>query len=189
MTVHKLVIWPNSKLRKQSEEVTEFDAKLRQLVIDLHETMRRFDGVGTLPDATGLAAPQIGVHKRIFVYKLDGEQTCMINPKILEKEGEELQSEGCLSFPSIFVTIKRATKIFVEFQDVDGNVNRIKTDGFTARCIQHEFDHLNGITLADNLSRIKKDVLARKMKKAQKRVTATQKRLDKLSQESIFTEM
>lgn len=177
--IHKVVIYPDPKLVKPCEEVQEFDTKLRQLVIDLHQTMQHFDE-GNGPDAAGLAAPQIGVMKRVLVYKLDGEPTCMINPKILEKSNEtSIEPEGCLSFPGVYISIKRYKEILVEFQDVDGRVNQLKANGFTARCIQHEIDHLDGKTYIQEMSKVKKDIITRKMKKAQKNVQQLQRRIRK----------
>jgi len=140
------------------------------------------------PDAVGLAAPQIGVMQRVFVYKLDGEPTCMINPKILDASPEfTIEPEGCLSFPGVYVRVKRSREILVEFQDVFGNKNQLKTEGFTARCIQHEIDHLDGTTFLHALSKIKRDIVTGKMKKAKKRVKFVQKRLDQLNEGSLFT--
>ena len=182
--MHKeVIVWPDNRLRKKAEEVTEFDEKLVQLVVDLHTTMEKFNSKPHMPDAAGLAAPQLGVFKRVFVYKLDGQPTCMINPVILEKEGEQYEPEGCLSFPGVFVKVNRPNKITVEFQDVDGNKNQLKTDGFVSRCIQHEIDHLNGVTFLHALSQIKRDLVTRKMKKVKKRFDEQRKQYEKWARE------
>lgn len=176
--IKEVLIWPNSKLRKKAREVTEFDEKLTQLVIDLHQTMAKFNNKPHLPDAAGLAAPQIGVPLRVFVYKLGKDPTCMINPVIIEQEGEQYEPEGCLSFPGVFIKVKRADKILVEFQDVDGNKNQLKTDGFISRCIQHEIDHLDGTTYLHALSQLKRDLVTRKMKKIKKRLEQQEKQFN-----------
>jgi peptide deformylase len=177
MSAKQIVVWPDRPLQRRCAPVIKFDDKLRQLVIDMQATMAAHDGKDNMPDAAGLAAPQIGVMKRVFVYKLDKGVSTMINPVILEKEGVDSQAEGCLSFPGIYITVKRAKKILVEFQDVDGKTNQMRTEGFTARCIQHEIDHLDGITFIHALSSLQRDVMTRKMKKARKKVERAQKKL------------
>lgn len=166
--IRDIVVWPDRRLLRPCEEVTEFNAKLTQDIIDLHQTMHRFNADNNLPDAAGLSAPQVGIMKRFFVYKMEDGESCMINPVILEQEDEQYEAEGCLSFPGVFIKVKRADKILVEFQDVDGKKNRLRTDGFLARVIQHEIDHLNGTTYLKALSQIKRDLVTRKMKKAKK---------------------
>lgn len=170
MTVQKVLIWPDKRLIRPSEPVIKFDERLVQLVIDLHHTMMEFDKNPNFPDAAGLAAPQIGIHKQVFVYRLDGKETCMINPVILEEEGKQSEQEGCLSFPGVFVRVPRTDKILVEFQDVDGNKNRLRTDGFLSRVVQHELDHLKGQVFIAGLSQVKRDLVTRKMKKVGKRI-------------------
>lgn len=174
----EILIWPTNKLRKKSEPVIVFNEKLTQLIINLHQTMSEMSSKPHLPDAVGLAAPQIGVFKRVFVYKLGQDATCMINPVIIKKEGEQYESEGCMSFPGVYIKVKRADKITVEFQDVDGNVSHLKTDGFTSRCIQHEIDHLDGITFLHVLSKIKRDHVTGKMKKLKKRFEIQKKQFN-----------
>jgi len=181
--LRKILVWPNNGLVKKSEPVTVFDEKLTQLVIDLHQTMSEYDNKPHMPDAAGLSAPQIGVYKQVFVYKMDNNPTCMINPVILEREGEQDESEGCLSFPGVYVKVVRANKILVEFQDVDGNKNQLKTDGFTSRVIQHEIDHFDGVTFLKDLSQTKRDMVTRKLKKAQKRVDIQRKQFDEWKQQ------
>lgn len=180
--IKKVLIWPDPALRKHSKEVTEFDEKLTQLIIDLHQTMKEYDNKPHLPDCAGLAAPQIGVHKRVFVYKMKGAGTCMINPVILEQEGEQYESEGCLSFPGVFIKVHRANRILVEFQDVDGNKNRLRTDGFISRVIQHECQHLDGVTYLYTLPQVKRDLITRKLKKVQKRVEKQKRQFDEWKQ-------
>lgn len=173
--IKPILKWPDNRLRKKCQEVTVFDEKLTQLVIDLQQTMTQYPKKINLPEAAGLAAPQIGVFKRVFVYIMNGKPTCMINPVILEKEGEQEESEGCLSFPGVYIRVKRADKILVEFQDVDGKKNCLKTDGFIARCIQHEIDHLDGKTYLHALSKVKRDFVTGKMKKLKKKTVLQEK--------------
>lgn len=177
--IREILKWPDNRLRKKCTEVTVFDEKLNQLIIDLHQTMGSTNKQVNMPDAAGLSAPQIGVFQRVFVYELEGKPTCMINPVILEQEGEQYYSEGCLSFPGVYIKVKRAHKILVEFQDVDGNKNRLKTDGFIARIIQHEIDHLNGQTYLKELSKVKRDLITRKMKKIKKKTERMKKEYEK----------
>jgi peptide deformylase len=165
-----LLIWPDPKLNKICDSVTEFDSKLTQLVVDITQAMQKHDGAG-------LAANQVGILKRIIVYRAENAEGYMINPEILASEGETYEAEQCLSFPGVFIKVKRAAKIEVKFQDDEGTEKVAQMDGFLAKVIQHEIEHLDGITFVRYLSTLKRDVVTRKMKKVRKRVEARRKQL------------
>jgi len=136
-------------LRKKCKEVRKIDKKIKKLVVDMAQTMEKKIGIG-------LAAPQVGVLKRIIVVRTYLENRLilgLINPKILKKSPElEVDEEGCLSFPDIFLKIKRAKEVEVEGLDIDGKKIRLKTKGLVARVLQHEIDHLDGILFTKRLS-------------------------------------
>lgn len=130
-------------LRKLSREVTKFGDRNEQLIKDMYETMDVADGVG-------LAAPQIGILKKIVtVDDREGVRFYMINPEIVEKSGSESGIEGCLSLPGKQGAVKRATHVVVNYQDNEGNKKELVADGFLARIMQHEIDHLDGILYSD----------------------------------------
>lgn len=143
MAIRNIRIDDDPLLRKQSREVTKFDNRLKYLVEDMFETMYHAEGVG-------LAAPQVGILKRVIVID-DGEDNKleMVNPIIKEMDGEEVQIEGCLSLPHKQGSVKRATHIVVDYYDKDNNKKTLETRDFLARIIQHEIDHLNGILYSD----------------------------------------
>jgi len=133
-------------LRQRAQEVTEIDHRLVKLTEDMLETMYDAPGVG-------LAAPQVGVQKRFFVYDLqsgDGPQV-LINPVVAESEGEWEFSEGCLSVPGLFFDIVRPKQIHVTGIDLDGNDVEFEADEYLSRVIQHEMDHLDGVLLLEHL--------------------------------------
>jgi len=142
-------------LRKKCEEVKKVDKKIRKLIVDMAQTMKKNQGAG-------LAAPQVGVLKRAIMVQtnLRGLRILgLINPKILKKSKEtEAGEEGCLSFPNIFLKIKRAKEIEIEGLDINGEKVKIKAQGLLARVFQHEIDHLDGILFFNRLSFIKKIV-------------------------------
>jgi peptide deformylase len=100
----------------------------------------------------GLAAPQIGVQKQIFVYDIDGEPITLINPKIVESRGEWTFDEGCLSIPGLYVEVLRPKEVLVEAVDLDGNTIQIEADELLARLFQHEIDHLNGVLMFERMT-------------------------------------
>ena len=163
----KLVYAPDPILKKESTPLPQVDEHHRELIKEMYEVMYSSNGVG-------LAAPQIGLNLRIFVLDAGSREDekkpiTIINPKILSF-GEEIVSyeEGCLSFPEHFAEIDRPEKIDIEFLDENNNKKSYKFVGFESRIIQHEIDHLNGILFVDHLSRLKRDVILRKMKKYKK---------------------
>ncbi len=146
-----LVLYPDAPLRDVAEPVEKFDSALRDLVQQMLETMRAHDGVG-------LAGPQVGISRRLFVlHEPDEEEPrCLVNPEIYEREGTERGEEGCLSLPEIYAPVERAARIRVRAWDQKGNRLDFPAEGLLARIIQHENDHLDGICFVDRL-----DILTR----------------------------
>ena len=131
-------------LRKVAEEITDVDGKLVKLAEDMLETMYAEPGIG-------LAAPQVGVGRRLFVYDVgDGPET-IVNPVISESRGEWVYEEGCLSVPGLYWEIVRPKEIHLTGYDLDGNEISLEADELLARLFQHELDHLDGVMLIDHL--------------------------------------
>ncbi|HHY13167.1 MAG TPA: peptide deformylase [Thermoanaerobacterales bacterium] len=147
MALRKIRQYDDVILRKKSKTVLVIDKRTEELIEDMLETMYNADGVG-------LAAPQVGILKRIVVIDVGEGPIILINPEILASEGESIMQEGCLSVPGVLGDVKRPEKITVEAQDVDGNKVRIEGDGLLARALFHEIDHLNGILFIDKAMRI-----------------------------------
>lgn len=174
----KIHTYPDPVLTKVAEEVVDFNEDLKTLCKNMLFTMYHAPGIG-------LAAPQIGLSKRIFVIDVDfdREETSedsgefelsnfqpkvFINPVIKEKDGEIVYQEGCLSLPGVFEDVKRFEKVVVEYQDTDGNKNEMNAEDLLSICIQHENDHLDGIVFLDRLSVLKKNFFKKKLTKAKK---------------------
>lgn len=158
MSVHRIREYPDPVLRGRAERVREFGDSLMKLVNDMWETMKEYDGVG-------LAAPQIGIALQIAVVGWRDRRIVLVNPEVVEHEGEEFQEEGCLSAPGIYEKVGRPEKVVVDAQDVKGNPFRLEETGFLARAIQHEIDHLQGKLFIDRLSPLKRRFLKRKLNK------------------------
>lgn len=163
MAVLPILIYPHSTLRNVAEPVEEVDDEVRKLVDDMAETMYAAPGVG-------LAAPQVGVSKRVFVIDTAGEDEpsslmVFINPKLKLKEGEIVWEEGCLSFPGIHEEVRRANHVIVEALDREGNTFEVEAEGLKAVALQHESDHLDGVLLVDQVSFFKKRQIERDLKK------------------------
>jgi len=142
--------YPNPVLRKKCQEVTEITDEIRNLSQDIKETVKQKDGLG-------LAAPQIGELKRIIIVQAVNGAEVFINPKITRKsKGTEIREEGCLSFPGLFLKIKRAGEIEMEFLNLRGEKKEMKAGGLSARIFQHEIDHLDGILLIDRIPFLQK---------------------------------
>jgi peptide deformylase len=156
--------FPDPRLRTVAAPVTVFDAELKQFVADMYETMYAANGVG-------LAATQVNVHKRVLVADMSeggDKPLCLINAEILEKDGQQVYQEGCLSFPGIYADVTRALKVKVKANDVDGNEIIVEAEGPLAVCIQHEMDHLAGKVFVDYLSTLKRSMLLKRMEKQRK---------------------
>lgn len=170
MTVLNIILAPDPKLTTPCEPVAAIDGALKQLLDDMVETMYAAPGIG-------LAAPQIGILKRLFVVDVaEGdkkEPRFFINPEIVERsQTRSVYEEGCLSLPKQFGDVERSDRIRLRFQDRDGNIQDLNADGMLARCIQHELDHLDGILFVDHLSGLKRRMILRRMAKV-KRSKAT----------------
>ncbi len=147
MALRKIITFNNPILRQKAKKVHRFDPSLLKLVDDMFETMHNANGVG-------LAAPQIGMSIRVFVAEYEDRKVAVFNPEIVKAEGEALGTEGCLSIPGyVGDNIRRATKILVKGQDVHGKSIRVNAEGWFARILQHEIDHLDGILFTDRLDR------------------------------------
>jgi peptide deformylase len=168
MTIRPLVIIPDSKLRLVSEPVKEITQEIRQLADDMLETMYDAPGVG-------LAAIQIGVPVRMVtmdVSKTDDERQPMvlINPEVTwTSEEKRVYEEGCLSIPEYYEEVERPDRIRFRYMNLAGETIEQEADGLMATCVQHEIDHLNGVLFIDYLSKLKRDRVMTKFKKAAKR--------------------
>lgn len=132
-------------LASVAEDVENIDGKIVRLSQAMLQAMYRAPGLG-------LAAPQIGVQKQIFVYDIDGEPITLINPKIVESSGEWVYDEGCLSIPGLYVEMLRPKQVLLEALDLDGNEITIEADELLARLFQHELDHLNGVLMFERMT-------------------------------------
>src|SRR5713226_7758841 len=147
MAIHKVITSENPILRQKAKKVHHFDPSIAKLIDDMFETMGASHGVG-------LAAPQIALSIRVFVAYFEDHKVAMGNPEIIKAEGEELGTEGCLSIPGyVGDNIRRATKVSVRGQDARGKPLRVNAEGWIARILQHEIDHLDGILFLDRLDR------------------------------------
>ena len=155
MALLKIVTYPNPILTRKSTPLTEFGPAQQKLFDDMIETMYVEDGVG-------LAAPQIGISKRILIASptmKEGEEYVLVNPEIYESSGAQKGPEGCLSFPGISAEVIRAKTIRFRYQDRFGKPQDIEAKDFFARIIQHEMDHLEGILLIDRVDFEKRHAL------------------------------
>ena len=147
MAIRTIREWPDEMLKKECKPVKEMTPRLQELVQDMIETMHEANGVG-------LAAPQVGVLKRIFVVDIseDGNEPYVcVNPEILEKEGEQFDYEGCLSLPGYSGKVRRAEKIRMRAFDENMNPYEVEAEGLLARAFQHEYDHLEGIMYTEEV--------------------------------------
>ena len=142
MAIRKIITIGNEKLRKVSKPVTKFNPRLQSLLDDLVDTMRENNGAG-------LAAPQVGVLKRCVVVEVDDQVYQLVNPEIIEREGEQAGSEGCLSVPERLGYVKRPMKVTVKAQNAKGEEFTVTGEGLCARAFCHEIDHLNGVLYVD----------------------------------------
>ena len=166
MTIRTILTEPNKILRQISKPVEKVGDEERELMSDMLETMYVANGIG-------LAAIQIGEPKRIIDLDLSKEQNkktpmYFVNPLIIKKNDEKTTyEEGCLSVPNQFAEIDRPSKCEVEYLDYNGNKQNLKAEGLLATCIQHEMDHLEGILFIDYLSKLKKEMIIKKLSKQQ----------------------
>jgi len=163
MAVAKIRIYPDPVLQTRAAEIKQIDARIVQLAADMAETMYAAPGVG-------LAAPQIGVSERLICVDVkppEGEKELitLINPVIVEAEGGVVEEEGCLSVPEIRENVARAERVLVRGLDLNERQREIEAHGLLARAFQHELDHLNGILFIDRISRLKRGIIQRKIRK------------------------
>ena len=161
MTILNILTLPDKRLKTVAKPVEIFDADLIKLTKDMLETMYEAPGIG-------LAATQVDVHKQVVVIDISEEKNdplCLVNPKIVEKNGLQTHEEGCLSVPNIYAKVKRASSIVVEAQNEKGENITLEAEELLAVCIQHELDHLQGIVFLDHLSPLKKRMALKKLEK------------------------
>ncbi|MBU0675692.1 MAG: peptide deformylase [Proteobacteria bacterium] len=161
--IRKIITFPDPILRKEAKPVTVFDEALKVLATDMAETMYKAPGVG-------LAAPQIGVSQQIIVYDLapegeKGQCTALINPNIVEGQGKAIDEEGCLSVREFSANVERFEWVRVEAATLDGKPLNFEAEGYHARVLQHEIDHLHGVLFIDHLSSLKRTLYKKKLKK------------------------
>jgi peptide deformylase len=155
-------IYPDPILRKKALLVKNIDGQVKEIADRMVEVMHANKGIG-------LAAPQIGILSQIVVVDLGEGLNILINPEIIEGEGESVLEEGCLSLPNIEVPVKRKDKVFIRAWDLDGKGVNLELIGFQGRVYQHEIDHLNGILIIHHISRLKRELLVKRMLKDLKR--------------------
>jgi|TARA_B100000315_G_scaffold260877_1_gene326721 peptide deformylase len=164
MALLPIIVAPDPRLKLTCEPVTEVTDELRQLMDDMLDTMYDAPGIG-------LAAPQVGVTKRIIVVDVTKNEDehhpyQMVNPEIKWRSEELLDyEEGCLSLPEQYAQVTRPEKVRVRYLDRDGNSQEVEASDILATCIQHEMDHLDGVLFVDHLSKLRRDLILRKLKK------------------------
>ena len=162
----EILKYPDKRLRTIASPVQEVNSEIKKQVKDMFETMYAAPGIG-------LAATQVNFHQRLIVLDISdegNEPLCLINPEIMEKNGEIEYEEGCLSVPNYYESIKRANEIKVSAQNELGQTFEIEADEMLSICIQHEMDHLNGILFVDHLSKLKQKRLKKKAVKQSKKL-------------------
>jgi peptide deformylase (EC 3.5.1.88) len=166
MAILEIKKYPDEILKTRASFVDEINGNIQKLIDDMIETMYKANGVG-------LSAPQVGVSKRIIVVDTSPRQEnqsliVLINPEIINSEGEIISEEGCLSLPGFITRLQRKQKVFVKGLDKNGKEIEIEAEGLLARAFQHEIDHLEGILLIDRISPLKRELFRRKYKKIKK---------------------
>jgi len=168
MAKREIIIIPDKRLRLTSEPVAAIDRSIRALVADMFETMYEAPGIG-------LAAIQIGVPKRVVTMDLAKKDEpkapqVFINPELIwHSEEKAVAEEGCLSIPEYYEEVARPNAVKVKFLDLAGRPHEIEAHGLLATCLQHEIDHINGVLFIDHISKLKRDMVLKKFKKAAKR--------------------
>jgi peptide deformylase len=173
MAVAKIRIYPDPVLVTRAVEISQIDGRIAQLAADMAETMYAAPGVG-------LAAPQIGVSERLICLDVrppagEKELITLINPVIVEAEGQVVEDEGCLSVPEIRENVARAERVVVRGLDLNERQQEIEASGLLARALQHEIDHLDGILFINRISRLKRGIIQRKIRKLMQDARADEK--------------
>ncbi len=169
MTVLPIIVAPDPILKTRSEKVEKITPEILQLMNDMLDTMYAARGVG-------LSAVQVGVLKRVITIDIEqdergkaGKPIKMINPEIISSSAEiNIYNEGCLSFPGQYADVERPAAVTIRYLDEQGKTQTIHADELMATCVQHEIDHMDGIVFVDHISRIKRDMILRRLKKANK---------------------
>jgi peptide deformylase len=174
MAVTKIRIYPDSVLQAKAAEIENIDGRVVGLAEDMAETMYAAPGVG-------LAAPQVGVSERLIVIDVKNpagkkELITLINPEIIEAEGRIVGEEGCLSVPGITEDVPRAERVLVRGHDLNEQEREIEAEGLLAVALQHEIDHLEGILFIDRVSRLKRGIIQRKMRKLAQQAQSSKKK-------------
>ena len=167
MTIKPIITVPSEVLKKISDPIEKVGVNEKKLVNDLFETMYNSNGIG-------LAAVQVGILKRILVIDVSNKEEkknplCFINP-VIKKISDEtsVYEEGCLSIPDTFIEIERPKICKVEYIDLNGKIKNIECDGLLSTCLQHEINHLDGKLIIDNLTKLKRDIIIKKISKSKK---------------------
>lgn len=166
MAVLEILKYPHPVLKRRCQEVTEIDERVKALIADMVETMYAARGIG-------LAACQVGVPQRVIVLDvspMDPQKGlfALINPQILSEEGQVDHEEGCLSVPELTETVKRRARVRVKGLSPDGKETEIEAEGILAIALQHEIDHLNGILILDRISRLKRELYQKRLRKGKR---------------------
>lgn len=174
MAVTEIRIYPDSVLQAKAAEIENIDGRVIGLAEDMAETMYAAPGVG-------LAAPQVGVSERLIVVDVKNTKDetgliTLINPEIIEAEGHVVEEEGCLSLPGITEDVPRAERVLVRGHDLNEQEREIEAEGLLAVALQHEIDHLEGILFIDRVSRLKRGIIQRKMRKLAQQAQSSKKK-------------
>ena len=166
MAILQIKEFPDPILRRKAERIEVIDSNIQRLIDEMVETLYEAPGLG-------LAAPQVGYSKRLFVFDLGQHDTrfpltVMINPEIIQTESEVTDIEGCLSIPEQQLKVVRPRRVIIKGLDREGKSLELEGENLAARLLQHEMDHLNGVLLIDRISRLKRSILLKKMKKKTK---------------------
>ncbi len=163
MDILPIKIYGSAVLREKAAPIDEITDDLRGLIAGMRDSLYYHQGVG-------LAANQVGVARRLFLVDEGKGLKVFINPRILESEGETVSEEGCLSLPEVFVDVARSRSLHLEYMDEGGETRRLEADGLLARVIQHEYDHLEGVLIADHAGFVASRMIRGKLKRLRKRV-------------------
>ena len=158
MGILNILIFPDKRLLAKSKDVILINDDVRELINNMSNTMFYYNGLG-------ISAPQVNIRKNIIIINISEkflQPLIIINPKILYSSGSTVYKEGCLSFPNIFINVQRKIKIKVKFLTINGIEKTMYVDNLLSICLQHEIDHLNGITLYDKMSKLKKNLVLKK---------------------------
>ncbi len=176
MAVRRILTYPDTVLRERAEPVTDIDGMIQQIIDDMADTMYH------APNGVGLASNQVGELRRIIMFDTSAKDepndlVVLINPEIVEADGIVVNEEGCLSVIDYRADVKRAERVTVKGIDREGNPIALKKEGLDAIVLQHEIDHLNGILFIDHISKLKRELYKRRLKKVLKERDSSLQRL------------